>query len=162
MINNKIKKCIVAGVIAGLLPLFAVADPVDDCLEMDGTIDDEGFCVVINTDHEPFARMVRAAGASGLGWVVVGLATTTTVSMYELALTPGDTSEVFVPGNPSLPGCQNANNAPKKCNDHYETVTNPDTYAWSEIFRESNTTYENISCLNPDDKDMGQHKQCGF
>lgn len=156
------KKFMFAAVVSGVLPSLAFASPTDDCLDIDGSIDDDGFCVVIDVEQEPFARMVRAAGVSGLGWTVVGLATTTTVTMYELEYTTGGETEVFVEGDPTLPGCNASSNQPKKCSDHYETVTGADTYAWLEIFRESNTAYENTSCMNPANKDMGHHRQCGF
>lgn len=136
-----------------------VASLESQCADLDGVIADSE-CVVTTIEVEDYAIPVRLAGKSGLAWTSVGVVETITIDTYTIVESVSE-QLVYVPGNPSLPGCKSSGNQPKKCSDHYETQEVV-SYSWEFASTES---YENVvptGCLNPAGKNMGFHKQCGF
>jgi len=131
----------------------------DQCAALGG--EEEGaLCIVVTEEVTPFANIIRDAGKSGLGWTSVGNVIVTTTDTYEVVIS-SEVTEVFVAGDPTLPGCKSSGSQPKKCADHYETQT-VETEAWELLDSISDSVTVVTGCFNPGGRNMGTHKHCAI
>ena len=132
----------------------------DDCEALGGEVNGSGECTVTTVTETPFSEIIRDAGKSGLGWTSVGVVVETTIETYE-AVTSIEETEVFVEGDPTLPGCTSSTNTPKKCSDHYDTKE-VEVSVWELSDSETSSDTVVTGCLNPGGRNMGMHKHCAI
>ncbi len=169
--NTRIIASVAGFVLSSLVSSFSLAASDMAELESDCVAELGGeflgtACEVTTVVQTPYSEMIRPSGKSGLGWTAVGVTIETTVDTYAIDVEESEEEaevQVFVAGNPNLPGCNASGSQPKKCYDHYETeITTITVYTYSWLFDSSETTTEVVvtGCLNPGGRNMGMHKQC--